>query len=106
MTKYFLAIVNSLLVQARLLEDALPHGRANILIRFSRDGHASLFDRVFVLAVAPARGDEHPPVGLDQLHKFAVFHGMPACQEILVHLFPSGKPDCAKRLKLGPGGLR
>ena len=42
MTKYSLSIVNSLLVQARLLQDALPHGRANVLIQFSRDGHASL----------------------------------------------------------------
>jgi hypothetical protein len=54
---------------------------------------------VFVLAVTAARADAHPPIGLNQLRKFAVFHSTASRQEILIHPTPAGKADAANALR-------
>jgi hypothetical protein len=61
-------------LQTGLLEDAVQGARSEIIARFARDSDAAGFDGMLELAVATARSDKIPTIGLQQAANFADFH--------------------------------
>jgi hypothetical protein len=72
----YLTIGLFILLLPGLLEDAIQCPRGKIIIPVTCDGHATLLDRVFVLAMTSSLGDQIPAVLPEHTHDITDFHGI------------------------------
>jgi len=63
-----------ILLHPGLLEDAIQCPRGEIIIPVTGDGHSTLLDRMFVLAMTSSLGDQIPTVVPEHSHDITDFH--------------------------------
>jgi hypothetical protein len=70
----YLTIILSFLLEASLLEDTVQCPGGEVIVIVARDRHATLLERVFVLAVTPSLGNLIPAVLPELCYDITDFH--------------------------------